>query len=205
MGNPGSVTSRRWPTLEERAELALKPGTAIDAPALIQLIHEVNPSGRELAPDVQRRRYQLKGRLQSSLILKFKEQLEVTPLPESDEVVGLRYRPQNRDACHAIVVDLDVAARSWVRLALDIGKDPPPSPSVPAPARRRKSGPARTAATELSTPEELLRAGGAAAAAFDFEMARECFDRALELSDGGAEAAQALLGLLVEQLAAYAD
>jgi len=87
---------RRWLTLEERAEQALKPGAVPNAPDLILLIHEVNPSGRELNGEVERRRYRLKGRLQSLLISRFREQVEVVPVPESRDVVSLRYRPQNR-------------------------------------------------------------------------------------------------------------
>src|SRR5215472_3948022 len=66
----------RWRPLEARAEEALRPGASIEAPELVQLIHEVNPSGHELKAEAERWRYQIKSRLQSLLITKFKEQLE---------------------------------------------------------------------------------------------------------------------------------
>src|SRR5215471_16088411 len=61
----------RWRPLEARAEEALRPGASIEAPELIQLIHEVNPSGHELKAEAERWRYQLKSRLQSLLMTKY--------------------------------------------------------------------------------------------------------------------------------------
>src|SRR5215831_10282444 len=87
----------RWRPLEARAEEALRPGASIEAPELIQLIHEVNPSGHELKAEAERWRYQLKSRLQSLLIARFKEQLEVAPLPASPDRPSPR-SPQDYDS-----------------------------------------------------------------------------------------------------------
>ncbi len=201
---------RRWLTLEERAEQALKPGAVPNAPDLILLIHEVNPSGRELNGEVERRRYRLKSRLQSLLISRFREQVEVVPVPESRDVVSLRYRPQNRDACHAVVEELEEQARAYVRLALDLRAEVPASThdaqptASSAPARRRvvQTKPAP------STPRALLKAGHAALAAYEFDGAREYFLEALRSCAPGAEsveAASACLDLLVDRLAAYGE
>src|SRR5215467_14131927 len=193
----------RWRPLEARAEEALRPGASIEAPELIQLIHEVNPSGHELKAEAERWRYQLKSRLQSLLIARFKEQLEVAPLPASPDVVSLLYRPQNRDACHAIVADLEEGPRSWVRLILDLQVKASPPPIVPHRGRRKTT--TAPSSDRPSTPEAYLRAGRDAIALYDLELAREHFARALELSEGATQPARALLGLLVEQLAMFAE
>jgi|GEM_PF-6056523 len=193
----------RWRPLRARAEAALRSGASIEAPELIQLIHEVNPSGHELEAEAEHWRYQLKSRLQSLLITNFKEQLEVAPLPASPDVVSLLYRPQNRDACHAVVADLEEGARSWVRLTLDLQVNASP-PAIASCRSRRKTSPAPNA-DHPSTPEAYLRAGREAIALYDLESARENFARALELSDGATQPAHALLGLLVDQLAMYAE
>src|SRR5258708_5610185 len=198
--SPKRPAGGRWRPLEARAEQALRPGASIEASELIRLIHEVNPSGHELNAEAERWRYQVKSRLQSLLIAKFKEHLEVAPLPDSPDVVSLLYRPQNRDACHAVVADLEEGARSWVRLTLDTQVKAAP----PAFVARRKTSPAPNS-DHPSTPEAYLRAGREAMALYDLELARENFARALELSDGATQPARALLGLLVDQLAMYGE
>lgn len=209
--------NRPWLTLEERAEQALRRGSTPSAPELIQLIHEVNPSGRELNDEVERRRYRLKSRLQSLLVSRFHEQVEVLPVPESRDIVSLRYRPQDRDACHAVVGDLDNEARAYVRLALDLRDDvSPPEPDAQlagshlSPAVRSTSPRQRDIQTKpaASTPTALLNAGNAALAAYEFDGAREYFVQALRACEGGAEAveaAKACLDLLVDRLAAYEE
>src|SRR5262249_57546332 len=113
--------------------------------------------GHEVKAEGEGWRYQLKSRLQSLLIAKFKEQLEVAPLPASPDVVSLLYRPQNRDACHAIVADLEEGPRSWVRLILDLQVNASPPPIVPHRGRRNTT----TAPTSdrPSTPGAYLLAG----------------------------------------------
>ena len=105
------MNSRRNLKSTARAEEALRRSHLVDAPGLIQLIHEVNPSGRELLPAEEQRRYRLKSQLQSLLIRRFREHLNVERLDAID-VVGLRYRPHDRDACHAVVSELDEDART---------------------------------------------------------------------------------------------
>lgn len=108
-------------SLEAEAEAVLRRGGGVSAEELLRLIHAVNPTGGGLRPEVEARRYALKSRLQSLLVCEFKEDVAVEALRGREGVVGLRYRPKNRDACHAVIAELDDEARSWVQLVLDQG------------------------------------------------------------------------------------
>ena len=58
-------------------ENVLHGRAAPDAVALCALVREANPSGRDLSPREQARGYALKSRLQSLLVRRFSEQIEV--------------------------------------------------------------------------------------------------------------------------------
>src|SRR3990172_6479052 len=113
----------RTSTAEERAEALLRRGTRVRAPELVKLIHEVNPTDLGLPPAVERRRYALKSRLQSLLLREFPDEIVVAPVSGQDGVVALHYRPHDRDACHAVVSELEDDARSFVRLQLDLAAE----------------------------------------------------------------------------------
>lgn len=190
---------------EAQAEEVLRGGKRARAQDLVSLIHEINPTGRELAAEADRRRYALKSKLQSLLVRTFPDEVSVEPVGESG-VVGLRYRPQDRDACHAVIADLDEDARSWVRLALDLAETRPAETRAVARAGDRRKAPKPRAPDHAGAdPETLLRLGGEALEAYDFERARDCFEQAVEDSDGDTAAATALLEFLIDHLAAYDD
>ena len=90
---------------------------------LFDLVHHANPTGRELTPAESARRYSLKARLQSVLVRRFPDELRVVPEPGSDDLVSLLHRSGQRDACHALVSQLDPDARAWVRRQLDEGPE----------------------------------------------------------------------------------
>lgn len=174
-----------------RAERALKSGRLPAAP-LIALIREVNPTGLELDAKSQRRRYALKSRLQSLLLRLYPDDVEVQPVDPARGLVGLRHRPSGADACHTVVDELDVDVRSRVRFLLDTGSPP----AAPAPSPLSRSRPAQR-------DTSLLAQGRRALAEYDFEEARNAFSAALD--DGLDGAAEHLLELLVDHLAAYDD
>lgn len=161
--------------------------------ALIEAIHAVNPTGLQLAKGELSRRYALKSRLQSRLLREHFDDLE---LEAGDEpgVIGLTWRPQARDACHAVVQDLDVDVRARVQLHLDTHEPA----EAPRPAARAKT---RTAERQAAA-QTALDEGRRALEEYDFELARTKFEAALGGDDA---AATALLELLVDQLAAWED
>ncbi len=178
----------------------------IGAGELLDLIHRVNPTGRELGARDAERRYAQKARLQSLLVRRFGPDLSVVLDPASEGTVSIRYRGDGRDGCHAVLDTLDEDARAWVQLQLDLG---PPSSEAPAPPAARPSGrggppPADEdggpSSTEASSPESLVRHADEAVASYDFERARAHLERAVAASGGAAGPASALLALLVETL-----
>lgn len=183
------------PDIESVAESLLRQNPA-RAPDLVAAIHAVNPTGLGLPASVERRRYALKSRLQSRLVLDFFEELVVEPLPSEPGVVGLRYRPQDRDACHAVVAELAEDARAKVQLHLDTREAPTagaPPGRVALPSRASKPA------------GDLLGEGRQALADFDYDTSRRCFEDALAAAEDSDAAAIALLELLVDHLAAWQE
>jgi hypothetical protein len=169
---------------------------------LLDLIHRVNPTGQALGARDAELRYALKSRLQSLLVRRFPEQIEVVPERGRDGVVSLRHRGGAHDGCHAVVAALDEDARAWVQMEIDLG---PPAPSAPAAPAPRPSGRGRTPPSpdvgrDGAAPEDLVAHARAAAEAFDYDQARALLEEALAGSGGAAGPAAALLTLLVDTL-----
>src|SRR3954447_11462157 len=78
-------------------------GHALDAGDLIDLIHDVNPTGKGRPPEETAARYAIKSRLQSVLILHHEEDLEILRDPHDPGVAALRHRYRRHDACHAVI------------------------------------------------------------------------------------------------------
>jgi len=185
-----------------RAADALAGRAAVDAGDLIDLVHEVNPTGRGRGAPETAARYALKSRLQSLLIDRHADEIEVTAAPGDPGVVSIRHRYRRHDACHAVLDTLDDDARAWVQLQLDLAGAA--GAASPAPEERRR-GPARAAAEgddDALSDGELLAAGQEAQAEYDYERAGRCFARALEVSGGAVAAAVAFLSFTVDALAA---
>ena len=194
------------PSVEERAEALLRQKRRIRAPDLVKLIHEINPTGLQLAPAIETRRYVLKSALQSLLIREFADGIVALPVSGNERVVTLRYRPLDRDACHAVIAELDDDARSFVQFQLDAeGEDESRSLPAPDPEGRARSARSPRTAAPPEEPRQLLLLGAQALQAYDFEQARAHLERALSLSGGGEAEALALLELLVDHLAAYSE
>ncbi len=165
---------------------------------LFELIHRVNPTGRGLSAPQETERYAQKAGLQSLLIRRFGDQHLVVKATEHQDVVSLVHRSGARDACHAVVSELEPDARSWVRRRLDIEASSPDLLSEERPRAWRDPGEGEPAGP-AGVPE-LLRRGRRALEEFDYEAAEGHLTRALEESRGGADAAVALLELLVGHL-----
>ncbi|MEW6742094.1 MAG: hypothetical protein AB1486_04985 [Planctomycetota bacterium] len=181
---------------------------------LFGLIRRVNPTSSSLQGSAREQAYALKSRLQSLLIERFGDALEVEPSTDSaGEIVGLRHRLNRRDACHVRLIDLSPAARAWVRARQyrpDEGSSPPPPPGTLLAGRaaglRGSQSPHAGAGDRAGDPEGLLRRGQAALEDYDFELAQECFEQAVKGAAGSRHetmlrAAQALLALHVDHLA----
>ncbi len=179
----------------------------VTAAELLALIHRVNPTGRELGAREAEQRYALKSRLQSLLVRRFGQELEVVPDPAHDGTVSIRHRGQDRDACHAVLDALDEDARAWVRFQLDIGPvSSTDAPRHPPPAER-PSGRGRPPPAEEesppsadASPDSLLRRADEAIASYDYDRARQMLEQALATSGGAPEPAAALVALLVDTL-----
>ena len=169
---------------------------------LIRLIHEVNPTGHDVTKREAERRYATKSKLQSLLVRRFRENLVIER--GSDEgVILLRHKYLGVAASHAVVADLDDEARSWVQMHLDLGTDEAPSepPSHRLVARRTKrSSEDLVSRGPLSSMDEALDHGRRALDEYDFEAARDAFERAHMAAPMALKPIRALLDLLVHQL-----
>ncbi len=169
--------------------------------ALFDLIHQVNPTGRGLPDPEQTRRYAVKAHLQSLLIRRFGDRLVEVAASEHDGIVSLAHRSGARDACHAVLAELEPEARSWIQRRLDLAASPGDDDGVEDLGAAESSSAARPAIRdELAGTGELLRRGSEALEDYDYEAAEHHLRLALEHSGGGADAALALLDLLVDLL-----
>ncbi len=177
----------------------------IRAEELFDLIHRINPTGRELPRAEETRRYELKGRLQSLLIRRFGDRhLVVTP-GGHDGIVSLGHRSGARDACHAVLSELAPDSRSWVQRQLDVVASTGAGEAAEAAVTSRVDSQRWGRTKALGEDEDLgaeehLQHGRKALEDYDYEAAERHLRLALENSNGGAEAARALLELLVDLL-----
>src|SRR5258708_3784319 len=95
---------------DARANDVLAGRAKPDAFELLDLIHEVNPTGRGRNDKENAARYVQKARLQSLLIERFGESLTVQVDTDEEGVVSIRHRSGRRDGCHAVIDALDDGA-----------------------------------------------------------------------------------------------
>jgi hypothetical protein len=204
--------ARRLRLSDVQAVLAGRVAPEPEARALVELIRAVNPTDRTLPAAEAKRRYADKSRLQSLLVRRFADELEA--LPEADEaVVLLRYGPSGRSACHAVLEELDDDAQRWVRQALDaqlVALEAGAGDGGGAAKARSAAGGADAVEVDDAdeahrSPQELITRAEQALAEYDFPAAQRRLARALDASGGARAAAQPLLELLVDTLAADAE
>ncbi len=166
---------------------------------LFDLIHRVNPTGERLSKKEETRRYGLKNRLQSLLIRSFGDEHLTLGEDARPGVVSLEHISGARDACHAVIAELEPDARAWVQRRLDLaamgGEEEDAVEFFPGDD------------ADGETSGDLLQQGARALAEYDYEQGEELLRQAFEASRGGAEtqhaaAAEALLELRVDLLGA---
>ncbi|MGD8444052.1 MAG: hypothetical protein PVH37_08110 [Desulfobacterales bacterium] len=190
-----------------RPEDLLAGRASATARELIRLIHRINPTKAGVEPQKAAHRYRLKARLQSLLIRRFGEGLIVEqPDVNQPQLIGIRLRNFDEDACHALIHELDEDARSWAQRQIDESQldhsqdsfGAGVSPKVDSPAPSSQNGPMEAE----QSADELLQLGRKALEEFDYERSKELYCRALQRSEGDLQPAQALLEILIEHLAA---
>lgn len=186
-----------WDT---RAQDALAGRLKLDPAELLTLVNEVNPTGRGRDARETAARYALKARLESLLVLRFLETLDISRDPDDPEVISIRLRAQPRFACHAVLDSLDEEARSLVRRRLDLDAVPPSSEPTEQAARDASSDDD----VDSRDPDACSRTAARAEQAYDFELAERLYRRAFE-ERPEARTALALLRLLVDVVAADRD
>ena len=179
--------------VEQDAHDVLAGRVSLGAGELLERIHAVNPTGRSLAAADERRRYELKARLQSLLIRKFHDDLVVTA--SAPGIVALRHRYIGQDACHARIDELEDDVRVRVQYLLDVAEV---ADAAAGGAAAPRNGP-------VAVDAGPLEQGRVALAEFDYEAARAHFERAALSASGDPTAARELLELLVDHLALDED
>jgi len=193
-----------------RAKAILDGRIAVDVGQLMGAIHAVNPTGRAMRASERERRYDLKNSLQALLIERFGDELLVSRDPDDPRVVALARQRFPDDLTHAVIDDLADEARSWLRFQLDAARSVEihgegVAAGGHAGARSatatRNAEPTSPDALDRGTrdPRDLLAAGRAALEEYDYESAREAFERAVDV-DPTPDAARALAELLVDHL-----
>lgn len=170
---------------------------AIGVEDLFELIHAINPTGRELAERAEREAYERKSGLQSLLIERFGEQLTIAIVAgETDDVVAIRHRTYGRDACHALRSKLSPRARAWIQRRLDEAGEP----EAPA-SHAARVDPDATAPAHAGSDVEAARA---ALDEYDYDRAERLLCGSLRTANDSAERrrlVRALLELYVDHLA----
>jgi len=189
---------------ESRANDVLAGRAKPDAFEILDLIHEVNPTGRGRHEKENAARYMQKARLQSLLIERFADSLTVHVDPDEEGVVSIRHRSGRRDGCHAVIDALDDGARSWVRRQIDLGVGDDDETDRTEGARRYEDESDDEDDDALDDPALLRAAGARAQETFDYERAERLYRRALDRGRDTASAL-ALLQFLVDAIAADAD
>jgi hypothetical protein len=103
---------RRW---SQDPDAVLRGDEPVELRALLRLIQDVNPTGREKDPVERARRYALKSSLQSLLLRRHADVLRVVKTVRPG-IVGLRCTTAREDGGHARLELLDADAR---QIALD--------------------------------------------------------------------------------------
>jgi len=178
---------------------------SVTALELIRLIHKINPTREDASNAETRNRYSLKAQLQSLLIQKFKDNLIVMPDPDNPELVSLQLKHFDENACHALVQELDDAARSWVKMEMDTKGPDCKNTAVPPATQQFPSSqaPKATRSRETYTADELLSLGAKALETYDYDACEDFLFRAFSLSQGALPATRALFEFLVDYLAAH--
>lgn len=178
-------------------EDVLRRGRATAA-ELIELIRKENPTGRGLPRRAENERYRRKSALQSLLIERYATDIALVR-DGATEIVTIRHRLLDADACHAVLGDLSEEARSIALRTLDL--DDADGDAPPEPQRTRAQRKKQTQATE---DRASLSKGDACLDEYDYEGARSNYSAAWS-ETSSTQAALRLLSLFVDHMAADDD
>ena len=194
---------------ERDPKVLLRQAERLDAVALLQLIHEVNPTGEGLRPDTVRQRYQLKAALQSMLVEKYGESL-VFVWDAPGEIIGVKHRYFDMNACHVPLGELSDRARSYITFRRDTDEEVVPPTWSSAPDERRTKGGTVAGLDDASgmsskdnetlSLEELRRRSEGALAEYDYEAAEGWLRQAFIASRGALVDARALADFYIMQM-----
>jgi hypothetical protein len=179
--------------------------TDVDVESLLELIHRVNPTERELPAAVAAQRYEIKSRLQSLLLRRFAESLKIEPASDDHRLISISHRFGPGDACHAVVEDLDVDVRAELRRRLDEQLHELEERAVASTEPSWEQDTEKSFQDTEHSATELVRRGRTALEAYDYDESRRLLDEAVQLSGGSAESALPLLELLVDHLGLAQD
>lgn len=106
---------KRRPIAADRIQAVLA-GEPIELRTLCEWIRRCNPTALALSADERERRYAVKARLQSELVLRFGEKLAFRPTRQHG-VIGIEVPGEGFDGGHAVVTRLTSEARDWLARA----------------------------------------------------------------------------------------
>ena len=177
---------------------------------LVRLIHKINPSGEKLSPARRSERYRLKARLQSLLVREHGDSLLVGQEEGAGpDVISLRLRYFDEDACHALLPELDDDARSQVRRMLDEQGLDGDAGSASVSNRGEPSGPVEEGDTADDpdvyryTTAELVTRARRLLDEYDYQGCERFLPQACSQAGGDPTPWEALLELYIDHLAAY--
>lgn len=114
----GVSRSRKRRMVDEQRILRVLDGEPVELRVLCDWIRRTNPTGLALTEAERSQRYRFKAQLQSVLIERFDDQLQIRRTADP-RIVGLGIRGRHGDAGHARLCDLSDAAR--LRLGASAG------------------------------------------------------------------------------------
>ncbi len=97
----------------------LSGNASVTAYELVQMIHQINPTNKDIRNKEKSSYYKIKNRLQSLLIRDFSDTLIIEQEnPENPLLIGIKLK-HYAAACHVYMNELEDDARSWCQSQID--------------------------------------------------------------------------------------
>lgn len=191
----------QWENYVAASENLLNSQQAPSSLDIITLIKKVNPTKLTLSETDRERGYQLKGRLQSLLLVHYGDAFQLIPHPASPNIILIKHRVlPSIDACHAELASLSSEAidRVETAAALHTGREELKGNREKGP---RETGQCKKVVT--LSPKEILKKAQALLEEYDYTAAEEVL--AGLLAHGSEELPLLLRGaaILLDEIGAY--
>ncbi len=179
---------------------------------LVQMIHQVNPTNKEIRGKEKSGYYKIKNRLQSLLIRDFRDSLIIEQSnPENPLLIGIKLKHYDDDACHVYMNELEEDARSWCQSQIDeaiVNRMSCDTTSAKKSLKKKDAKSTRPDSEQLQdiaglSENELMQLSKNALDEYDYTACENYCRRALEISLGGIEPVLLLLELFIDYLATY--